>query len=74
MDFMSKIMEAFHKEYGEDAKFEDGETQVFELNDCTVIMGIVDGEVKVQVLGDKPIKVDYTTGFFVDGGECVDHE
>ena len=66
MDFMNEIMEAFHREYGEDAQFEEGETQVFELNDCTVIMGIVDGKVKVQVLGDKPIKVDCTTGFFAD--------
>lgn len=66
MDFMSKIMDAFHKEYGEDAKFEEGETQVFELNDCTVIISVIDGELKIQVLGDKIIKVDCVSGFFVD--------
>lgn len=69
MDFMSKIMEAFHREYGEVAKFEEGETQVFELNDCVAIIGIEGGEVKVQVLGDKPIKVDCTTGLFADEEE-----
>ena len=65
MDFMSKIMDAFHREYGEAAKFEEGETQVFELNDCTVIMSLKEGKISTVVIGDKPIKVDCTTGFFV---------
>ena len=69
MDFMSKIMDAFHREYGEEAKFEEGETHIFILNDCSVIMGVEGGEIKVKVLGDKPIKVDCTTGFFVEKKE-----
>ena len=63
-DFFNEIMKAYKKEYGEDAAFEDGETQVFELNDCTVILSLDDGEIKFHVIGDKPIKVDYTSGLY----------
>ena len=70
MDFMSKIMDAFHEKYGEDAEFEENEVQVFELNDCIVVVSVDDDrELKVQVLGDKPIKVDCTTGLFVEKEE-----
>ena len=69
MDFMDEIMKAYKAEHGEDAKFEEGETQVFELNDCTVILSLQDKDLGIKILGDKPIKVDCTTGFFKESEE-----
>ena len=64
VDVMEEIMRAYKKEYGEDAVFEDGEMQVFVLNDCTVII-TKDGKTMRSVFtGDKPIKVDCTTGLY----------
>ena len=64
-DLMEKIFEKFRQEYGSDAKLEDGETQVFELQDCTVILTLNDGELGVNVTADKPIKCDFASGLFV---------
>lgn len=58
------IWDAYGKTYGENAQYEDGETQVFEMNDCTVILAVENGEIKLKVLGTKPIKVDYDCKFF----------
>lgn len=63
-EVMKKVMEAFKKEFGEDANLEDGDTVVFELNDCTLILSRDGGKVRTEFLGDKPIKVDCTTGFY----------
>lgn len=64
-ELMSKIAEAYCEKYGQEAQFEEGETQVFEMNDCTVVVSKVeDGGLKIQLTGDKPIRVDYTTGFY----------
>lgn len=64
MDFLVEIMNAYRKTYGEDARFEEGETQVFLFNDCTVIVSLNDGHLKTEVVGDEPIIVDYTTGIY----------
>lgn len=61
---MEKVLDAFNQEFGEDAKFEEGDTLVFELNDCTVILSFKNGNLRTEILGNKPIKVDYTTGFY----------
>ena len=65
-DFMEKIFRAFHKEYGEDAKLEDGEMQVFELQDCTVVLSNEENNIKINVTADKPIKCDFLSGLFVE--------
>ena len=65
-DFMEKIFRAFHKEYGEDAKLEDGEMQVFELQDCTVVLSNEENNIKINVTADKPIKCDFSSGLFVE--------
>ena len=65
-DFMGKIFRAFHKEYGEDAKLEDGEMQVFELQDCTVVLNNEENNIKINVTADKPIKCDFSSGLFVE--------
>ena len=63
---MEKIFRAFHKEYGEDAKLEDGEMQVFELQDCTVVLSNEENNIKINVTADKPIKCDFSSGLFVE--------
>ena len=60
----TEIMKAYKKEYGEDAMFEDGEIQVFELNDCTVIIKMEGMEISYIFTGDKPIKVDCASGMY----------
>ena len=63
-DFFKEMMKAYEREYGEDAVFEDGETQVFILNDCTVIISKDGDTLRSIFTGDKPIKVDCTTGLY----------
>lgn len=63
-DLLLILIDAFKKEFGEDAKINDGYTLVFELNDCTVILSLEDVTLKTKVIGNKPIKVNYTTGYF----------
>ena len=64
-DLIEKIFEKFREEYGSGAKLEDGETQVFVLKDCTVILSLNDGELGVNVTADKPIECDFASGLFV---------
>lgn len=45
---------------------EDGETQVFVLKDCTVILSIDNGAMKVKVTADKPIECDFSSGLFIE--------
>lgn len=63
-DLLSILIDAFKREHGEDEKINDGEIVVFELNDCTVILSLEDAKLKTEVIGDKPIRVNYTTGYF----------
>lgn len=58
-NFMDKIFEAYENEYGKGEKIQEGETQVFVLQDCTVILTLNDGELGVNVTADKPIKCDF---------------
>lgn len=68
-DFMNKCFEEYEKIYGKGAKMEDGETQVFELQDCTIVVRLRYGDLSVEVLGDKPIKCDFTSGMFAESEE-----
>lgn len=68
-DFMKKIFEAYENEYGKGEKMKDGETQVFLLQDCTVILTLNDDELGVNVTADKPIKCDFASGMFVESEE-----
>ena len=43
---------------------EDGETQVFLLQDCTVILTLDDGKLSINVTADFPIKCDFASGMF----------
>lgn len=53
-------VEAFHKEFGEDAKFEDGDEVVFVLNNCILIISLEDGHLQEKFIGGKPLIVDHT--------------
>lgn len=69
-NFMDKIFEAFENEYGEPvSEMQDGEIQVFELKDCTVVLSFKDGGLSVNVTADKPIKCDFASGMFVESEE-----
>lgn len=68
-DFMKKIFEAFENEYGKGEKLQDGEMQVFLLQDCTVVLSLNDGELGVKVTADKPIKCNFSSGMFVESEE-----
>lgn len=63
MEDIQKAMEAafaaFKKEFGEDAKPEEGEEFVFLFNNCVLIMGVGDKCLKQKFIGGQPIKVDY---------------
>ena len=63
-DLINILLDAYEKEYGEDAKFGEGDVQIFELNDCMAILSLEDRTLKTQIIGDKAIKVDHETGFF----------
>lgn len=65
---MEKVMDAFNREFGDDSRFEEGDTLVFELNDCTLILSREDNTLKSEIIGNKPIKVDYSTGFYESEG------
>ena len=65
-DLLEKIFEAFRNKYGQDAKMEDGEIQVFVLKDCTMILSMDNGNMKVNVTADKPIECDFSSGIFVE--------
>ena len=40
--------------------------QVFELQDCTVVLSNEENNIKINVTADKPIKCDFLSGLFVD--------
>lgn len=74
MDFkkvFDKVQEAIEREFGEGEKLEDGDTLVFQLNDCILVMGLEDGNVRTEFIGGKVIPVDVETGMY---GEVAGNE
>lgn len=57
-----KVQEAIEREFGEGEKLEEGDTLVFQLNDCVLVMGLEDGHVRTEFIGGKVIPVDVETG------------
>ena len=62
MEDISKAIElaiaAFKEKFGEDAKLEEGDEVVFQLNNCVLIISIEDNTMKF--IGGQPIKIDHT--------------
>ena len=63
-EIFKKVQEAIEREFGEGEKLEDGDTLVFQLNDCVLIMGLEDGHVRTEFIGGQVIKVDTETGMY----------
>ena len=63
MEDISKAIElaiaAFKEKFGEDAKLEEGDEVVFQLNNC-VLISIEDNTIKQKFIGGQPIKIDHT--------------
>ena len=45
-DLINILLDAYEKEYGEDVKFSEGDVQIFELNDCMIILSLEDRTLK----------------------------
>lgn len=70
MDKMNEIHklveEAVKREFGNDAKLEEGDTLVFQLNDCLLIISLNNGHCQCEFIGGRPIPIDATTGIYTD--------
>lgn len=68
MEELNSILELAAKKYlekyGEDAKMEEGEEQVFLLDNGTLVISIDHGELKVKLIGGDPIKLDVGLSIF----------
>ncbi len=66
MEQINKALELldaeYTKEFGEDAKLEDGESMVGVFNDCMITVSIVDRELKIDVNMNRPYIIDHTLG------------
>lgn len=52
------------EKYGEDAKMEEGEEQVFLLRNGTLVLSIENRELKIKLVGGEPIKLDVGLSIF----------
>ncbi len=51
---------AFKEEFGEGAKFEEGDERVFQFNNCVLIIGVENRTLKETFIGGLPIRVNHT--------------
>ena len=63
-DIFKLVSEAIEREFGEGEKIEEGDTLVFQLNDCILVMSLEDGHLRTEFIGGQVIKVDTSTGFY----------
>lgn len=54
----------YHEKYGEDAKMEEGESQLFLLKNGALILSIDNGQIRVDLIGGEPINVDIGYSIF----------
>ncbi len=68
MEELNNIIELaakkFHEKYGEDARIEEGESQLFLLENGALILSIDNGQIKVELIGGDPIKLDVGYSIF----------
>lgn len=68
MDELNNIIDLAAKKYlekyGEDAKMEEGESQLFLLENGALILSIDNGTLKVELIGGNPIKLDVGYSMF----------
>ena len=58
IEIINLAMEQFKQEYGDDAKFEDGDEIVAVLNNCVLIVSLENSELKTRFIGGKPYYID----------------
>lgn len=54
----------FRKEFGEDAKIEDGDEFVTVFNNCCLIISLEDKKLTTKFIGGKPYRVDTALSIF----------
>lgn len=59
--------EEFKKEFGENAKLEEGDEFVTVFNNCTLIISIEDGTLREWFIGGKPYRVDMSLAIYEGG-------
>ena len=63
MEDISKAIElaiaAFKEKFGEDAKLEEGDEVVFQLNNCVLIISIEDNTMKQKFIGGQRLNRTY---------------
>lgn len=57
-------IEEFKKEFGPDAKIEDGDTFATVFNNCVLVISLENGEFKTEFIGGKPYRVDMTLSIY----------
>lgn len=61
---VGRAFEEFKKEFGEDAKLEEGDEFVTVLNNAVLIIGLEHGTLKTKFIGGAPFKVDMTLAIY----------
>ena len=63
-DVFKLVQEAIEREFGEGEKIEDGDTLVFQFNDCVLVMALEDEHLRTEFIGGQVINIDASTGFY----------
>lgn len=64
-----KAFDEFRKEFGEDAKLENGDEFVTVMNNAVLIISLEDDTLKTKFIGGAPFKVDMTLDIFEGSDE-----
>ena len=64
-----RAFDEFRKEFGEDAKLENGDEFVTVLNNAVLIISLENGTLKTNFIGGAPFKVDMTLDIFEGSDE-----
>lgn len=76
MDMLKQLDDAvkaafaeFKKEFGEDARLEDGDEFVTVFNNAALIVGLEDNTLYTKFVGRKPYRVDMTLAIYEGGSD-----
>ena len=65
IQLLEVVIDKFHEIYGENETF-DKTPVIMLLNNCTVIITNYDGEIRFDVIPDKPLEIDATLDLYCD--------
>lgn len=66
---VGRAFDEFRKEFGEDAKLENGDEFVTVLNNAVLIISLENGTLKTKFIGGAPFKVDMTLKIYEGSDE-----